>query len=109
TFLQAWNTVVDRVLAVARGYLGDSVEAKLNASEQLSDTARFNGKRLEVHRMGKWTLEHVVDVLCQGEPQEIAGPILVEATIAAAEYNLPTPHLDIEGSGAPAPVSLLES
>ena len=109
TFLQAWNSVVDRVLTLARGYLGDSVEAKLTASEQLADTARFNGKRLEVHRLGKWTLEHVVELLCQGEPPEISGPIMVEATIAASEYNLPTPHLDIEGSAAPAPVSLLES
>ncbi|MBZ4374193.1 hypothetical protein [Corallococcus sp. AS-1-6] len=106
--LQAWNAVLDRVLTLARGYLGDSVEAKLTASEQLSDTAKFNGQRLEVSRMGKWTLEHVVGVLCQGEPSEISGPIMVEATIAAAEYNLPTPHLDIEGAGAPAPVSLLE-
>ncbi|ATB26877.1 hypothetical protein [Melittangium boletus] len=109
THLQAWNTVVDRVLTLARGYLGDSVEAKLTASEQLADTAQFKGQRLVVNRMGKWTLEHVVDLLCQGEPPEISGPIMVEATTAAAEYNLPTPHLDIEGAGAPAPVSLLET
>ncbi|NNC21993.1 hypothetical protein HRD49_36890 [Corallococcus exiguus] len=109
THLQAWSAVIDRVLNLARGYLGDSVEAKLTASDQLADTAKFNGKQLEVSRMGKWTLEHVVEVLCQGEPTEISGPIMVEATIAAAEYNLPTPHLDIEGAGAPAPVSLLES
>ncbi|MBN8226892.1 hypothetical protein JYK02_05135 [Corallococcus macrosporus] len=109
THLQAWNAVIDRVLNLARGYLGDSVEAKLSASDALADTAKFNGPRLEVGRMGKWTLEHVVEVLCQGEPSEISGPIMVEATIAAAEYNLPTPHLDIEGAGAPAPVSLLES
>jgi hypothetical protein len=62
-----------------------------------------------VQRLGKWTLEHVVDLLCRGEPPEIAGPIMVEATTAAAEYNLPTPHLDIEGNGAPSHVSLLET
>ncbi|OJH37407.1 hypothetical protein [Cystobacter ferrugineus] len=109
THLQAWNTVVDRVLSLARGYLGDSVEAKLTASQQLADTAQFEGPRLVVKRLGKWTLEHVVDLLCQGEPPEIAGPIMVEATTAAAEYNLPTPHLDIEGNGAPSHVSLLET
>jgi len=75
----------------------------------LADTAQFKGQRLVVNRMGKWTLEHVVDLLCQGEPPEISGPIMVEATTAAAEYNLPTPHLDIEGAGSPAPVSLLET
>ncbi|WP_224250003.1 oxygen-binding di-iron domain-containing protein [Hyalangium gracile] len=109
THLQAWNSVVDRVLTLARGYLGTSVETKLATSPELSDTAAFDGKRLTVNRMGKWTLEHVVDLLCQGEPPEIAGPILVEATSAAAEYNLPTPHLDIEGNAAPAHVSLLTS
>ncbi|WP_041792260.1 hypothetical protein [Stigmatella aurantiaca] len=107
--LQAWNSVVDRVVSLARGYLGASVEAKLSTSQELSDTAVFEGQRLKVNRMGKWTLEHVVELLCQGEPPEISGPIIVEATSAAAEYNLPTPHIDIEGSVAPGSVSLINS
>ncbi|MCK8502445.1 hypothetical protein VZQ01_10520 [Myxococcus faecalis] len=108
THIQAWNAVVDRVLALARGYLGESVDVKLGASDELSDTSTFEGNRLVVNRLGKWTVEHVVDVLCKGEPPEIAGPIMVEATSAAAEYNLPTPHLDIEGAGAPSHISLLD-
>ena len=109
THLQAWNSVADRVLTLARGYLGNSVEAKLGSSTELTDTSAFDGKRLKINRMGKWTLEHVVDLLCHGEPPEISGPILVEATSAAAEYNLPTPHLDIEGTMAPSQVSLLNN
>lgn len=107
TSLQAWNAVLDRVLTLARGYLGASAESKLAASHELKDTCTFDGHRLVVNRLGKWTLEHVVEQLCCGEPPEIAGPIMVEATSAAAEYNLPTPHLDIEGAGAPDHVSLL--
>jgi hypothetical protein len=107
THLQAWNSVVDRVVTLAHGYLGSSVESKLSTSPELTDTAAFDGQRLTVKRLGKWTLEHVVGLLCQGEPPEIAGPIIVEATSAAAEYNLPTPHLDIEGNNAPSQVSLL--
>lgn len=107
THLQAWNSVVDRVVTLAHGYLGESVEAKLTTSQELADTAAFDGQRLTVKRLGKWTLEHVVGLLCHGEPPEIAGPIIVEATSAAAEYNLPTPHLDLEGSGAQSQVSLL--
>ncbi len=99
--------MADRVLALARGYLGASVEAKLAASQELADTATYDGTHLVVKRLGKWTLEHVVELLTCGEPPEIAGPIIIEATTAAAEYNLPTPHLDLEGVGAPAHVSLL--
>jgi glyoxylase-like metal-dependent hydrolase (beta-lactamase superfamily II) len=109
THLQAWNAVIDRVIHLARGYLGSALEAKLSTSEELSDTATFDGTRFKVKRMGKWTLEHVVGLLCHGEPQEIAGPIIVEASSAAAEYNLPTPHLDIEGNAAPAHISLLSN
>ncbi|HZI12285.1 MAG TPA: hypothetical protein VE153_18010 [Myxococcus sp.] len=109
TYLQAWSAVVDRVLTLARGYLGASVEAKLSSSKELADTSKLEGTRLVVNRLGKWTLEHVVDLLCHGEPPEIAGPIIVEATSAAAEYNLPTPHLDLEGVGAPSHVSLLDA
>ncbi|MCP3098078.1 hypothetical protein LZ198_04210 [Myxococcus sp. K15C18031901] len=108
THLQAWNAVLDRVIALARGYLGESADVKLGSSTELPDTATFEGTRLVVNKMGKWTVEHVVDLLCKGEPPEIAGPIMVEATSAAAEYNLPTPHLDIEGAGAPSHISLLD-
>jgi len=108
THLQAWNAVLDRVIGLARGYLGDSVDVKLGSSTELPDTATFENGRLVVNKLGKWTVEHAVDLLCKGEPPEIAGPIMVEATSAAAEYNLPTPHLDIEGAGAPSHISLLD-
>jgi flavorubredoxin len=104
TSLQAWNAVANRVLKLASDYLGSEVEARLAVSPELQDTATWDGKRLTVKRMGKWTLEHVVDLLCQNQRPEVIGPILVEATSAAAEYNLPTPHLDIEGNVAPADI-----
>lgn len=105
--LEAWNAVMDRVVSLARCFLGSSLEAKLSASQELSDTASFDGLHLRVKAMGKWTLEHVVGLLCHGEPPEIAGPLLLEAGRAAAECNLPTPHLDIEGNEAPTHLSLL--
>ncbi len=108
THLQAWNSVIERVLELARSYMGNSVDDKLAASTELGDTARVEGGQVIAQRMGRWTLEHVVESLCAGEPPELAGPIMVEATSAAAEYNLPTPHLDLEGAGAAAsPISLL--
>jgi hypothetical protein len=105
--LQAWNAVLERVLALARGYLGASVDEKLLGSTELAETAKVNNGQVSIQRLGRWTVEHVVELLCHGEPPEIAGPIMMEATSAAAEYNLPTPHLDIEGNGVPSNVSLL--
>lgn len=105
--LQAWNAVLERVLTLARGYLGGSVDEKLLGSTELSETAQLRNGQVSIQRLGRWTVEHVVELLCHGEPPEIAGPIMIEATSAAAEYNLPTPHLDIEGNGAPSNVSLL--
>ncbi len=105
--LQAWNAVVERVLTLARGYLGASVDEKLAVSTELKDSARVDNGQVSIHRLGRWTVEHVVELLCRGEPPEISGPIMMEATTAAAEYNLPTPHLDIEGNMAASNVSLL--
>lgn len=105
--LQAWNAVLERVLALARGYLGGSVDEKLMGSTELGETARVQNGQVSIQRLGRWTVEHVVALLCHGEPPEIAGPIMMEATTAAAEYNLPTPHLDIEGNGMASNVSLL--
>ncbi|AKJ01167.1 hypothetical protein ATI61_114124 [Archangium gephyra] len=105
--LQAWNAVVERVMALARGYLGQSVDEKLMGSTELAETAKVQNGQVSIQRLGRWTVEHVVELLCHGEPPEIAGPIMMEATTAAAEYNLPTPHLDIEGNGVASNVSLL--
>ncbi|MCY1075176.1 MBL fold metallo-hydrolase [Archangium lansingense] len=105
--LQAWNVVLERVLTLARGYLGGSADEKLLGSTELPETARIKDGQVSIQRLGRWTVEHVVELLCRGEPPEISGPIMMEATTAAAEYNLPTPHLDIEGSGLPSNVSLL--
>ncbi|WP_257463468.1 oxygen-binding di-iron domain-containing protein [Archangium lipolyticum] len=105
--LQAWNAVLERVLTLARGYLGGSVDEKLMGSTELTETARLQNGQVSIQRLGRWTVEHVVELLCHGEPPEISGPIMMEATTAAAEYNLPTPHLDIEGNGVASNVSLL--
>lgn len=105
--LQAWSAVLERVLALARGYLGGSVDEKLLGSTELAETARVEPGHVSIQRLGRWTVEHVVGLLCHGEPPEISGPIMMEATTAAAEYNLPTPHLDIEGNGMASNVSLL--
>lgn len=94
--LQAWTSVAQRVFALAASFLGDVAGAKLQAAADLADTIEF-GDELRITGMGRWTVERLVEVLSEGEPQELAGPIQIEAVAAAAEYGLPTPHLDLEG------------
>jgi flavorubredoxin len=96
--LQAWNAVAQRVLGVAREFLGPQAERKLVENPALHDTLRFEEGRVSIESLGKWTVEQLVESLCAQEPMEIAGPIMVEATMAAADYELPTPHLDLEGT-----------
>lgn len=106
--LQAWNAVLQRVLAVARGFLGEALDAKVALASDLDDNVVVEGDRLVIKRLGKWVVERFVETLCESEPSEIAGPIQVEAVVAAAEYGLPTPHLDLEGRDAHvAPSQLL--
>lgn len=98
--LQAWTAVARRVITVAQGFLGPQADAKVAKDKELPDTLQFEGGRVNIESLGKWTVERLVECLCANEPMEIAGPIMVEATIAAAEYELPSPHLDIEGAFA---------
>ena len=107
TTLQAWNAVLQRVLATARGYLGEAADAKLAGATDLEDTVQVSGQKITILRLGKWTVERAVETLCSQEPPEIAGPIQVEAVVASAEYGLPTPHLDLEGMEANTGGSLL--
>lgn len=95
--LQAWSAVLERVVSTARNYLGEAADAKLAAATDLDDTVEFKNGQITLLRLGKWTVERSVEALCAHEPSEIAGPIQVEAVVAAAEYGLPTPHLDLEG------------
>jgi flavorubredoxin len=104
--LQAWASVIERVIATARTYMGAAVDAKLNANAELAETVQVINDRVTLKRLGKWSTEQVVETLSGGEPSEISGPIQVEAVMAAAEYNLPTPHIDIENGLAGHDVSL---
>ena len=98
--LQAWNAVAQRVLEVAREFLGPQADGRLAENEALGDSLRFEEGRPTIDSLGKWTVEQIVQTLTAGEPMEIAGPIMVEATMAAADYELPTPHIDVEAMHA---------
>lgn len=95
--MQAWSAVATRVHALAQSFLGDVAGVKISGASDLRDTLRVEGDRIVVTGLGRWTVERIVEVLTHGEPQELAGPIQVEAVAAAAEYGLPTPHIDLEG------------
>jgi hypothetical protein len=92
----AWNEAAARVLDLARELLGPRADAKLAAHPALRDTLVFDRGRLAVGALAKWTVEAIVKVLCADESNEIAGPIMVEAAVAAADLGLPAVRLDLE-------------
>lgn len=95
--LNAWNSVLTRVLETARGYLGAKADERLTAHSDLDeDTIVFekNGPRLV--SLPRWAMGVVVEALTEHEPMEIANVIKQEAIVAADELDLPAPDLRLE-------------
>lgn len=100
TVIQAWERVLQRVMEVARAYLGAMADSRLADSGDLADTLSFSGSEIKIRSAGRWSLERAVEILRHGEPAVISNQIAMEAVVAAAEYGLPTPKVTLtEGEG----------
>ncbi|MFW5967567.1 MAG: protein kinase domain-containing protein [Persicimonas sp.] len=99
--LQAWTTVLSRVLDRARASLGDRADELLAEDPNLSGIITFEGTGIEVTSLGKTSVERAVRLLCDELPQSAANAVKYEAIFSAAELDLPTPaiELDEEGGG----------
>lgn len=95
--LDAWNTVLERVLAIATALLGPHAQIRLADEQALEDSLSFEGSAPEITNIGRWTLGKVIETLCHGEPPQVANPIKFEAIVAAEELGLPAPPIQIEG------------
>jgi len=97
--LQAWTTVLHRVLDAAAGVLGPGADAMLVDDPDLRDHLEFDGNRIKITSLGRTTVERAVRLLCEKTPEEYANPIRYEAVFAAGELDLPTPQIDLEEDG----------
>lgn len=94
--LQAWNSVMGRVLETARMYLGPHADERMIATEDLQDVLEFRDGRVVLTGMGRWAVGVAVNAICEHEPPQVANAIKQEALIAAHELELPAPDLHLE-------------
>ena len=92
--LAGWNSVLTRVLTLAKMYFGDSYKAKL-AQPSLADTLQLTGDGATISAQGRWTIERVVMALCANQNSDVASTIKMEAIFAADELHLPAPRIDL--------------
>lgn len=98
---QAWQTVFNRVMSLARELAGADAELLLIEDPVLRNHLEFKGNRLVMNTdQTKRTVERVVSKLTERAPAELAQPIKYEAVVAAHELDLPAPNIDLEDEGA---------
>ena len=97
--LQAWTTVLNRVISIARSPLGDEVEALLDGDPNLSGHITFDGEMPTVKNLGKTSLERAVRLLCDQVDHDTANSIKYEAVFASEELGLPTPSVEFDEEG----------
>ncbi len=94
--LQAWNSVLTRVLETSRMYLGPHAELRLAGNEDLEDVLRFDSGKPVLSGLGRWAVGVAVNGIAENEPPHVANAIKQEALVAADELELPPPDLHLE-------------
>ncbi len=94
--LEAWTTVLRRVVKRAAQVLGPTAEVRLADDPELQETLEFTVDGITIKSLGKWSVEQAVRVLTIGEPASIANPLKYEAVTAANDLQLITPNVSIE-------------
>lgn len=98
--LQAWTTVLARIVDIAAGAVGaEAVEKLLEDDPNLSGHITFQGGEPTVENFGKTSVERAVRLLCAALPHAAANSIKYEAVFASEELGLPTPQLDLDEDG----------
>ncbi|MFO0692457.1 MAG: hypothetical protein U0230_02770 [Polyangiales bacterium] len=94
--LDAWNHVLSRVLDLAKQLLGSLAEARLADSAVLQDTLSFDGGRIQITSLGRWTIERALEALTARERAAVTNVLRMEALTAADQLGLPTPRIELE-------------
>lgn len=103
--LAAWQTVFDRIIAVAHDLHGPAAEVMLLDDKPLATYLSYSGTHLRIEHTGKKAVERAVSVLVRNAPGEIADPIKYEALTAAHELELPSPQIELEEDGGSQPTT----
>jgi len=96
SMLTAWTTVLNRVLDLARSYIGAEVDEFLQQNDDIHEYLHVDGKNVSVRRLGRWTVEQTVEALVLGQPEIVAAPLKFEAILAAEDLDLPAPSVTID-------------
>ncbi len=96
--LQAWTTVMGRILDVVRDTDVDAAEL-LSGDPNLSGRITFDGGELRIENLGKTSVERAVRILCDEVPHTTANSIKYEAVFASEELGLPTPQVELDEDG----------
>ncbi len=97
--LQAWSTVLERIVCLARELISPEVVALLEDDPDLIEFISIEGGQVRILRRGKTAVERVVRLLTAGLSSELADPIRYEAVIAAGDLQLATPSIELEEGG----------
>ncbi len=93
--LTGWTTVLNRVLELARSYMGNEADERLRQNKELRDCLRFDGSSVTVKMLGRWAVEQAVEALTSGQSDVVATPLKFEAVVAAEDLDLPTPTVTV--------------
>ncbi len=96
TTLTGWTTVLNQVLELARGYMGDEADERLRQNKELRECLHFDGSSVSVKMLGRWTVEQAVESLTLGQPDSVSTPLKFEAIVAAEDLDLPAPALVVD-------------
>ncbi|TXC73156.1 protein kinase [Bradymonadales bacterium TMQ1] len=106
--LQAWTTVLNRLVEVARQAIGDEVYALLESDPNLSGILSVNSGAVEITSLGKTTVERAVRLICEHVTPDVASAIKYEAVYSANELSLPTPMVELDEDGPEVASSQLD-
>lgn len=95
--LTGWTTVVNRVLEVARMYLGSRADERLVSAPELDEEViAFEAGGVRLLSTPRWAAGVAVEALAAGEAPAIANAIKQEAIVVADELDLPAPDIALE-------------
>jgi glyoxylase-like metal-dependent hydrolase (beta-lactamase superfamily II) len=97
--LQAWSTVLNRVIDTAKAAIDEPIDEILQKDPQLRGMVTLESTGVQVTSLGKSSVERAVRLLCAHVPDGMREALKYEAVFAAGELDLPTPSIELEDEG----------